>query len=184
MLASDYVSALHDVLERRGQRIRVIDQESRNGTLYAGRLAPMRTGRSSWSEPVETRRESGCRTWTWLKTKIRLHVDHIVELQLTTRGDREWANSMASFELLDEVERQERAVHHVIQRGAYVEGDAVVNHGGANAADHILLHAVVMISHDDHAHPAWFSSMAARSDANASLAARQAWVCSAVSVPP
>lgn len=49
------------------------------------------------------------------------------------------------------VERQERAVHHVIQRGAYVEGDAVVNHGGANAADHILLHAVVMISHDDHA---------------------------------
>lgn len=40
--------------------------------------------------------------WTWLSTQIRLHVDHIVELQLTTRGDRGWANTMANFELLDE----------------------------------------------------------------------------------
>jgi pSer/pThr/pTyr-binding forkhead associated (FHA) protein len=36
-IASDYVSSLHCVLERRGQRLRVHDQTSRNGTFFRGR---------------------------------------------------------------------------------------------------------------------------------------------------
>lgn len=36
-VASEYVSSLHAVLERRGQRLRVHDQTSRNGTFFRGR---------------------------------------------------------------------------------------------------------------------------------------------------
>ena len=36
-IASDYLSSLHCVLERRGQRMRVHDQTSRNGTFFRGR---------------------------------------------------------------------------------------------------------------------------------------------------
>jgi pSer/pThr/pTyr-binding forkhead associated (FHA) protein len=36
-IASEYVSSLHCVLERRGQRLRVHDQTSRNGTFFRGR---------------------------------------------------------------------------------------------------------------------------------------------------
>lgn len=32
----DYISSLHAVLERRGQRLRVVDQDSRNGTFFGG----------------------------------------------------------------------------------------------------------------------------------------------------
>jgi len=34
--SADYISTLHDILERRGQRLRVIDQDSRNGTFFGG----------------------------------------------------------------------------------------------------------------------------------------------------
>ncbi len=37
VLESPYVTSLHAVLERRGQRVRVHDSNSRNGTAYAGR---------------------------------------------------------------------------------------------------------------------------------------------------
>ncbi len=36
-IASDYLSSLHCVLERRGQRLRAHDQSSRNGTFFRGR---------------------------------------------------------------------------------------------------------------------------------------------------
>jgi len=37
VVASSYVSSLHALMDRRGQRIRVHDQDSRNGTFFAGR---------------------------------------------------------------------------------------------------------------------------------------------------
>lgn len=40
VLESPYVSSLHVLLERRGQRIRVHDQNSRNGVFFAGRREP------------------------------------------------------------------------------------------------------------------------------------------------
>jgi transcriptional regulator of acetoin/glycerol metabolism len=39
-IASEYLSSLHCVLERRGHRLRVHDQSTRNGTFYRGRREP------------------------------------------------------------------------------------------------------------------------------------------------
>jgi hypothetical protein len=39
--------------------------------------------------------------WSRLQTYAKMEVDHIVELQLVTSGDRGWADSIINFELLE-----------------------------------------------------------------------------------